>query len=166
VIQHPTEALRPSGTARLATLALTESRTVRFEHRSGVEPGSLGDLRDTWLLYPGGRVFEPTVATRPLRLIVLDGSWREARRMLRRVPELWALERFTLPAKANPPLRLRRTETEDRRSTLESIADALELLEGDPVATPLRALHELFVERSLKARGAWSYRGPGALLGD
>ncbi|MFY0579015.1 hypothetical protein ACN28S_36360 [Cystobacter fuscus] len=41
-------------------------------------------------------------------------------------------------------------------STVEAIAGALSVLEGEEVARPLYALHELMIDRVLAARGRLS----------
>ena len=99
---------------------------------------------------------------RPLALVVLDGTWRQTRRMLKKLPELGALPRLALPEKAAAPLRLRESTSPDHRSTLEAIAEALAQLEGEAVGAPLHRLHALMVERVFKARGVWELkREPG-----
>ena len=159
-MRHPLEAWRASGTARIAELALQRCRVVSAAPPYESVDRSLAGIGDAWLLFPGGP--DPDrLGTPPRRLVVLDGTWREVRRLLRKLPSLWKLPRLALPPKAEAPLRLRHSPLEDRRSTLEAIADALALLEGEQTAAPLAELHARFVEHSLKARGAWSYRGSG-----
>ncbi len=157
IVRHPRETWRASGTARIAELALTRCRVVEARPETPETQQALSDLSATWLLLPGG---VPSVAPPPAkRLVVLDGTWREVRRMHRRLPAVWDLPRLSLPAKTETPVRLRRSAVDAHRSTLEAIADAMALLEGEEVAAPLIALHARFVEQSLRSRGAWSYRG-------
>ena len=78
--------------------------------------------------------------------------------MYQRLPALWALPQLSLPPKAERVLRLREAPSQVGRSTLEAIADALEILEGELVSAPLHALHRLYVERVLRARGVWNLR--------
>jgi DTW domain-containing protein YfiP len=160
IVRHQYEAWRASGTARIAELALPQCRVVQANSSMRQADGALGNLDDAWLLFPGGSFLEQ-LGPPPPRLVVLDGTWREVRRMQRRLPALWDLPRFSLPAKTSAPLRLRHSPGGEHRSTLEAIADALSCFEGSEVAAPLMELHTRFVEHSLKARGAWSYRGPG-----
>jgi DTW domain-containing protein YfiP len=68
------------------------------------------------------------------------------------------LKRITLTAPPRPALRLRESSFAEGRSTLEAIAEALAMIEGPQVAEPLFALHDLFVERVLRARGVYEQR--------
>jgi DTW domain-containing protein YfiP len=92
------------------------------------------------------------------RLIVLDGTWRQTRRMMKKLPSLDGVPKWKLPDKVASPLRLRESPDAFARSTLEAIADALATLEGEAVGAPLRALHALMVERVLRARGVWEQK--------
>lgn len=151
VVRHHKEALKTTNTARLACLALEGSRmagygtpNVPFDPAPLTEPG-------TWLLFPDGGT--PAGGRPPPRqLVVLDGTWAQARRMVQRVPELRGLPRLALPPPP-PRTRLRTPPHPDGMSTLEAIAQAYRVLEGEHVAAPLEALHDLFVERVLTLRG-------------
>src|SRR6188474_281258 len=88
IVRHHWEALKSTGTARLAALALSSLRIVDMAAENP-EPvrAELGSLHDAWLLYPGLES-EARLATPPRTLVVLDGTWRQTRKMLRRLPEL------------------------------------------------------------------------------
>ncbi len=81
----------------------------------------------------GAEVVEPTAFTRPVRLIVPDGSWRQANKMPRRIPALKDLTWLRLPP--GPPSRyqLRRETRDGGLATIEAIARALRYL-GEPAA--------------------------------
>lgn len=164
LVRHQREAWKSTGTARIAHLALPQM--VGVEYGDDQEPASRAlapHLEGAALLFPASD--DAPVASPPLRrLIVLDGTWRQARRMARRLPGLLALPRLALPPKEEAVLRLRSSPRSEDRSTLEAIADALQLLEGEEVAEPLHRLHALMVERVFRARGVWelkSARHPG-----
>ena len=144
VLRHAAERHKPSSTARLAALALPGCRLVDY----GDGPLPELDLADTWLLYPDGA----SAAARPppAQLLVLDGTWQQARRMLYRIPELRALPRLTLPAHTPLP-HLRRQPRAGAMSTLEAIARALALLEGDAIAAPLEKLLDQLVSSARRA---------------
>ena len=160
IVRHHFESWRASGTARMAERALARCTIIEagpdWRHTNELLPAGPG-----WLLFPDGEAVEQ-LGPPPDRLFVLDGTWREVRRMLRRLPALWPAPRLALPAKSKAPLRLRRAPAAEQRSTLEAIGDALEVLEGPTIAAPLAQLHQRFVEHSLRARGAWTYRGSDA----
>lgn len=155
VVRHHWEAFKSTGTARLAGLALSNLRLLDMAAENP-EPvrEALRSLNDAWLLYPGGATAERT-AQRPKTLVVLDGTWRQTRKMLRRLPELSRLPRFSLapPPQEDDRRRLREAPRPDARSTLESIADALAELDSPERGARLLALHATFVERTRRARG-------------
>ena len=156
IVRHHWEAFKSTGTARLAGLALSNLR-ISDMAAENPEPvrAELAALQDAWLLYPGGSQ-APSGQARPTTLVVLDGTWRQTRKMLRRLPELSRLPRFSLlnSATAEPRDRLRAAPHEGARSTLESIADALLQLDSATTTGPhLLELHRLFVERTRLSRG-------------
>ena len=152
LIRHLTERRLTSNTGRFAALSLPNSRICEY---GGGEPFDAARLlaagTATALLYCSG-------PARPLpfipeRLIVLDGSFRQARRMYKRVPELRELPELSLPAPAVTPTRLRTPTQPEGMSTIEAIAAALATLEGSEVAAPLWALHAELVRRADALRG-------------
>lgn len=155
VIRHAREGWRSTGTARIAGLALPKLRFVDYGDAALPARAELPALLlpGACALYPSP---EPTPAPPQLKqLVVLDGTWRETRRMWHRLEILHPLPKLSLPQQARSMIRLREPTFEGGRSTLEAIADALALLEGPAVAEPLHALHALYVERVLRARGEW-----------
>lgn len=155
VVRHHWEAFKSTGTARLAGLALSNLRILDMapENPDPVRE-ALRSLQDAWLLYPGGVTGE-RVAARPKTLVVLDGTWRQTGKMLRRLPELSRLPRFSLspPEATQARTRLREAPRPEARSTLESIADALAELDSTECGERLLALHSTFVERTRRSRG-------------
>lgn len=149
VLRHALERSKQSNTARIAALALPN---CELREHGGLGPApDLEDLREegTWLLYPGAPV--PQAPPSPRRLVVLDGSWSQARRMLQRLEVLRALPRLSLPVAEGR--RSLRAAPPGGMSTLEAIARALELLEGPHLAAPLDRLHQAMVERVVRSRG-------------
>jgi len=146
IVRHHLERHRSSNSGRLAHLALPNSELV--DHGGIGGPAVLPPLDGAWLLYPEG---EPTTAPpdpAPRQLIVLDATWSQARRMYRKLGALRGLPMLRLPEAPMPAARLRASPAPDRVSTIEAIARALRLLEGDAAATPLEGLFELAVVRA------------------
>ncbi len=150
LIRHVTEVLLTSNTGRFAALSLPNSRMLGYGGGEAFDASQLGG-EGTALLYCSGPQRELTFV--PTRLVVLDGSFRQARRMYKRVPELRDLPELTLPAPRVTPTRLRRPTQPDGMSTIEAIAAALSELEGPEVAAPLWALHRELVRRADIMRG-------------
>lgn len=150
VLRHSSEMRKTTNTGRLAALAITNSSLVDYGLAGEPLDASTLDLSDAWILFPDGEARVP--ATPPRTLVVLDGTWQQARRMLRRVPEFWTLPRLALPAPA-PRFRLRRPPVGEGMSTLEAVAAAVRLLEGDAAAKPLEELLDEHCRRVLTLRG-------------
>ena len=152
VIRHNKEANKSTNTARLAGLALTQCRILTYGAPG--QPFDLSVLTEpgTWLLFPDAQPPPPGTPP-PERLVVLDGNWTQARRMYQRLPELRRLPGLALPPPPPDARRLRRSPHPYGMSTVEAIAGAISVLEGEQVARPLYALHELMIDRVLAARG-------------
>ena len=151
LIRHVTELLLTSNTGRFAALALPNSRLLSYGGGMAFDASFLREP-GTALLYCSGPATRP-LSFVPERLVVLDGSFRQARRMYKRVPELRALPELSLPAPAVTPTRLRRPTLPEGMSTLEAVAAALSLLEGPERAAPLWTLHAELVRRADLVRG-------------
>jgi tRNA-uridine aminocarboxypropyltransferase len=139
ILRHVAERAKASNTARLAGLAL-ENVEIR-EHGAGEAAAAELDA-GSWLLYPEGPPWEPARGV-PSQLVVLDGTWAQARRMRQRLPALRGLPILSLPpGHGRDRLRLRRPPRPGAMSTLEAIARAVALLEGEALARPLEELFD------------------------
>jgi DTW domain-containing protein len=151
VLRHASERERLTNTARWAALALPGTEIL--DHGLPAPPLDLSALAEpgTVVLFPSP-VAPPPLAAPPRLVVVPDGTWSQARRMMQRVPELRTLPRLPLPG---PPagLRLRRPHRDDGMSTLEAIAGALRVLGAPDAADRLLALHAAGVERVLRLKG-------------
>jgi DTW domain-containing protein YfiP len=158
IVRHHWEAFKSTGTARLASLSLSNLRILDMAAENP-EPvrAALAALEDAWLLYPeAGSAGAKRESKAPRTLVVLDGTWRQTRKMLRRLPELSRFPRFSLlpeAASSSARDRLREAPSPGARSTLESIADALSEIDSPEVGQRLLELHQRFVERTRWARG-------------
>lgn len=146
IVRHHLERFRSSNSGRLANLALPNSEII--EHGGSGGPAQLRDLDGAWLLFPEGEPAHVAPVPPPARLIVLDATWSQARRMYRKLDVLRGVPLLRLPDEPMPESRLRESPGPGRVSTIEAIARALRLLEGDQVATPLERLFEVAVRRA------------------
>ncbi|HEY5921282.1 MAG TPA: DTW domain-containing protein, partial [Kofleriaceae bacterium] len=101
-----------------------------------------------WLLFPEGAPIHTVPGPVPKRLIVLDATWSQARRMYRKLDVLRGLPLLRLPDEEMPRARLRESPGPGRVSTIEAIARALRLLEGDEAAIALEDLFAVAVRRA------------------
>jgi DTW domain-containing protein len=160
LIIHHRELSRSSNTGLLALRALVNSEMrIRGEGREAL------DLKDlitsqyrTFLFYPSGDAAElddrlvmrePT----PIQLLVPDGTWRQARKIHSRHPELRDLPRVKISTPNNSTFQLRAQSKPERMATLQAIAQALGIIEGDLVRAQLMRLYRAKIDRTLKARG-------------
>jgi len=134
VLQHPRERGHPLGTARFVELGLSNSEVIvavtgdRDLHRPMRLPEGTG------LLYPSPTATDLELATpaeRPRHLLVLDGTWSQARALYRQNPWLAGIPHFQLSPEAPSRYRIRREPRPEFVSTLESVLLALRILEPE-----------------------------------
>lgn len=157
ILQHPDEASHALNTARLAAMGL---RNCELRIGETFHDLPLDDM-PSYLLFPGDDAAPVETLTgvgTALRLVVPDGTWRKARKLLYLNPQLAALPRVTLPAGLESRYRLRKAPAPGALSTLEAITVALNALEGlgrfDELLRPFEAL----IEGQIQAMGQSVYR--------
>jgi DTW domain-containing protein YfiP len=92
--------------------------------------------------------------TKPITLVVPDGTWRQASKVRARVPGLRDVPCARLPLESESIYRLRAESHTDRLSTIEAIARAMGILEGMQVREALERVFRAMVERTLWSKGA------------
>lgn len=162
IVRHHLERFRSSNSGRLAHFALPNSVVV--EHGGSDGAAKLPPLEGAWLLYPvpqldNERPVVPDPRDPPRQLVVLDATWSQARRMYRKLGALRGLPILRLPDEPTPAARLRESPAPGLVSTIEAIARALRMLEGEAAAAPLEELFRLAVARA-EAMGRSHVRGP------
>lgn len=151
VIRHMLERKKSTNSARWAAAALEGAQV----HEWGMPDAPLAVdalvVPGTWVLFPAGHESAiPEVP--PRRLIVLDGSWPQARRMMHRISALRGLPRLSLPPPPPRP-RLRSEKLEEGMTTMEAIASAYAHLGEPEIARALETLYLRAVARSQQIRG-------------
>lgn len=153
IVRHYTERNRSSNSGRLAHLALPNSVIVEHDAEGEIpgrcEPATLPPLDGAWLVFPAGEPRTEAPVPPPKQLVILDGTWAQARRMYRKLGALRGLPTLHLPDEPMPAARLRASPGPGQVSTIEAIARALRLLEGDAVARPLEDLFAAAVSRAV-----------------
>jgi DTW domain-containing protein YfiP len=164
---HRAEDRKSTNTGRLAGRCLVNSEVIVRGHttdeapRYTPAPGS-----EPLLLFPHegaaplDEVFD-AAARAHLRdgsdpaptLLVPDGTWRQASKVKKRVPGLEGVRCVTLPRGAPSIYRLRVEAHDTGVSTIEAIARALGILEGDAVERALLYPFRAMVERTLWSKG-------------
>ena len=160
LIFHAKELKRTTNTGRLALSALTNSEMrVRGLDRETLD---LSDLLTpnyrTLLFYPSDDATEldqklVNEITQPIQLIVPDGNWRQASKVHYRHHELKDILRVKISTPNSAKLHMRTETSEAGMATLEAIAHALGIIEGEKVKEELLNFYQLKLEETLKGRG-------------
>ncbi len=157
-MRHVREHRKSTNTARLARIALN-CRVLDYGDRH--YPMDAAQLpQEAYLLFPealghgglpdpnGPPVHDLSQGPPPkpcTHLILLDGTWSQARRMSHRIAAVAELPRLSfseVPARA----RLRRPPKPDKTATLEALGLALWYLVGEEVGRPLLDVFDQFVQ--------------------
>lgn len=159
LIMHRREYPKTTGTGRLALAGLPNSDLLLhgYQERPVDLTNALDPSRRALLLFPqeAARPLSREIRNedpRPINLIVPDGNWRQASKMLRRIPGLDRAEPVTLPPGPVTRYALRSRVKPNGLATLEAIARALGILESIEAQHALEAVFELMVQRTLSTR--------------
>ena len=90
---------------------------------------------------------------KPINLIVPDGTWKQANKILRKEKSLIGLPRIKLENPKKSGLYIRKHPVLENISTIEAIAAALSLLEGDVYKKNLLLLFEDMMKKLYKRKG-------------
>lgn len=159
LVVHVHELGRTSNTARLLKLAVRDAALVG--HGGKEPPADLASLIPAGatpvVLFPGrgARTLTPELVAglpSPPALIVPDGNWKQAARMVKRLPLLAGAVKVSLPARDFDGAALRRNRP-GRMSTYEAVTQALGVIEGEAVSGPLLDFYRRATDRMLLVRG-------------
>lgn len=160
VVMSKRELITPTNTGRLAAQALANSVLLS----SGDQSRSFDLLdhllpdRPSLVLYPseGAAVLDAAYARTlagPVNLIVPDGNWRQTSKMRRRVPHMIDFPVVKVAVGRESLYKVRKESKAEGLATIEAIARALGVLEGEAVQKALEELLDLMVSRTLASRG-------------
>ncbi|MGH8368305.1 MAG: tRNA-uridine aminocarboxypropyltransferase [Pseudomonas sp.] len=156
LLQHPSEVNHALNTARLAALGLVNAQLVVGEGFEDLQALLNPPGYQARLLFPDENA-QPlqayTPSDEPLLLVVPDGTWRKARKLLHLNPLLAALPRVTLAEGAVSRYRLRKAPGPGALSTVEAIVQALQVLEAPTSFEPLLKPFEALIEGQIAAMG-------------
>jgi len=162
VLIHRQEQAKPSSTGKLIA-RVVEGATCHVYERlncsiapSSLSPHAIAADRELWVFHPHGEPLSSSTAgligqSRLPQILLLDGTWRQAREMLRSVEGMGRCVRLPDPG----PSRywLREYDAPAHVSTAEALMGVFGLV-GDAAAESRLRLHfELHVYASLLARG-------------
>jgi len=132
-LQHARESRMPIGTARLAHLGLPSSALhsgVRFEDDAAVSAW-LANAPRAHLLFPGptAKDISELPSEDACDLVVVDGTWGQAQKLLRLNPLLQALPRVAFQPREPSRYQIRKEPEAFCVSTIEAVAEVLGTLE-------------------------------------
>ncbi|WP_394236994.1 tRNA-uridine aminocarboxypropyltransferase [Pseudomonas anguilliseptica] len=163
ILQHPSEVKHALNTARLAALGLSNAELLVgevFEPLAALlqQPGYRACL-----LFPGEQAqallqFAEQHSEQPLLLVVPDGTWRKARKLLHLNPLLAALPRVVLPEGLQSRYRLRKAPMPGALSTIEAIVTALNTVEAPVCFNALLKPFEALIEGQIEAMGEQTFQ--------
>ena len=161
IVRHQRERTSQSNTGNLVHRVFPNSEVVDYTalkrppHPIPLwQPGA--EYRVLFPL-PGAELVSPATFTGEgtPTLVILDGNWRQARRMSRRIPGLHRFPFVTVPG-TPPRRRLRIPVHPGQLSTADAVARALALLGHPDEADQLQATLDLLIARVLHVRGQGS----------
>lgn len=160
LIIHAKELKRTTNTGRLALKALENSEMrIRGETHEQLDLSDL--LTDDYasvLFYPSTDAVDLTPDflkqfNKPIQLLVPDGNWRQASKVHTRHKELQNVPRVMISKPNLDSQHLRAESTEEGMATLQAIAEALKIIEGEDTFQKLNAVYQAKLHNTLKGRG-------------
>lgn len=151
ILQHHRERRHPIGTERILRLGLTRCQTWIAQRHSGLTVPQIPDAAECGLLYPHREAIVLADDTCPIEqrpelrireLIVLDGTWSQAKALYRSNPWLARVPHYALAPRRGSDYRIRRQPRQECLSSVEAVVAALRLIE--PETKGLEGLLEAF----------------------
>ncbi len=161
VIQHPDETKHALNTARFVALGLENSQLIVAETVENLEEYLQQSGYTACVLFPGEQAQTLSAYQQdeqPWLLVVPDGTWRKARKLLHCNPLLAALPRVTLPDGLNSRYRLRKAPSAESLATVEAVTYALSVLEPEADFSGLLRPFDALIEGQIQAMGADVYQ--------
>lgn len=134
ILQHPRERRVPVSTARMAHLSLPNSELhygVSFDDNARVT--AICNEPDTYVLFPGPDSSSPEQLRQkpPRHIIVVDGTWPLAKKVIKTNPSLQSLPKIGFTPRRPSNYRIRKEPAEHCVSTIEAVCELLGAIEGD-----------------------------------
>ncbi|NUP06090.1 MAG: DTW domain-containing protein [Polyangiaceae bacterium] len=170
LLQHPREEFMPIGTARMAAACLPRaSLIVGTELDDAPEVRSILDdeAEPPILLWPGPGALdlERHPPKGPVTLVVVDGTWSTAKKLVRINPRIASLPRYSLSPDEPSQYQIRAEPRAECVSTLEAVMYALGILEGDkekfrPMLSPFLSMIDMQLDHERQSPGPRRVRRP------
>jgi len=162
IIFHKNELLRNTNTGRLVEFIFPH-KVKGYVWERKIPPSSLiEDMKDPnkkyFLLYPEQEEIHIETkednmdSNKEIHIVVLDGTWQEAAKILKKSPYLQTMEKLIIKSDRQSQFQLRRNQKTGNLCTSEAIAEALHTVGATNAATALDEITSLFLENYEKGR--------------
>jgi DTW domain-containing protein len=127
ILQHPNERHKYYSTAKLVTRALSNARILKGVEFDSQHLARAVQGQHPYLLYPGSESADCKEVSLDARstIIVVDGTWSEAGKIVYRNPLLKSFPRVSFAEVIESKYRIRKQPKQGCLSTLESLAHLL-----------------------------------------
>jgi DTW domain-containing protein YfiP len=165
VLQHPSESKHPLNTVRIMKKSFQNITVIVGEDFTAHAP--LNDILNNpsnrcSLLYPAPEAKllsrEGVIHQPPTHLILLDGTWRKAKKIFLSSKNLQELPAFSFITEEISDYRIRKSSVENSFSTLEASTFALQILEPKLDTTAALAAFKQMIDFQIKKMGRDVYQ--------
>ncbi|WP_257287252.1 MULTISPECIES: tRNA-uridine aminocarboxypropyltransferase [unclassified Endozoicomonas] len=137
ILQHPDEVKHPLNTARILKLGIKNCKIlVGEDFNENPHLKILLENKKGCLLFPGDGALQSSEYQKihglPDVCILLDGTWRKARKILHLNPQLQSLPWISLSENLESSYRIRKTPHQSALSTVEAAVCLMRVFSGDP----------------------------------
>lgn len=162
ILQHARERRHPFNTARIVRKSLRNCRLIS-DHNQCFASHQLPIQSGAGLLYPRASapsLTELPASERPGQLVIIDGTWHQAKTIVRDVPQLRILPCYRLSPSSPGQYQIRREPNAHSLSTLEATVAALRALEPDTAGLDqlLSAFHRMVESQLERSTGQAVWR--------
>ena len=165
ILQHIGERFHAFNTARIVHKALDHCHLI-VDHNRRLATRPLPIRPGAGLLYPHANarpLDDLSVDERPSQLVIIDGTWHQAKTIVRDVPQLQKLPCYRLAPSSPGRYRIRREPNVQSLSTLEATVAALQALEPETAGLDqLLSAFNTMVDDQLRRsndHAAWRQKG-------
>lgn len=160
ILSTEKEFYRPSNTARILKLVNPEATDIILWERT-VKPEALiknieSEIYDVYLVFPEdnedmlSEKFENRISDKTPAFVLLDGTWKEAKKILRKSDYLKGIPRISLEPNFKSEYNLRRGVEEGNLCTIEAAIEVIKLSNEIQNANVIKDAFHIFLD-SFKA---------------